>query len=115
MNDELTALRARVAELEGSAWPTITGTMLAAAMEVFQRTKTPLGSTLVLEDAISAAIKAGRAQAPTPDPRDARIAELKAALRDGLRLIGEAQQDAYWRTIERAKDVLERALGDDHG
>lgn len=41
--------------------PTITGAMLAAALEVCQRAKMPIGSTLVLKDAIAAAIKAGRA------------------------------------------------------
>ena len=80
-DEDLATLRARAAELEArlTSWPMVTGTMLRAAIDQFERTKTPLGSTLVLEDAIASALKAGRAAA-APDPRDTRIAELEVLI-----------------------------------
>ena len=125
MTDELTALRARVAGLEG--------TLAYYAHPMNWNSGDVPGHTYAHDDGGAQAREAlglpARVPAPKEwetgvlcseialssinDPRDARIAGLEAALREGLKLIAEAQQDAYWRTIERAKDVLECALGEE--
>lgn len=55
------AILAAIADASGGAVDEadrVSGTMLRAALDVFQRAKIPVPSTLVLEDAIAAALRA---------------------------------------------------------
>ena len=100
MTAELAALRARVAELEAIL---VELAELKIHKDAFGKTedyqrRQPLAWKRVRQ-VVNAAVT------PTRDPRDARIAELEAALREIRSKSGD-----QWSI-----DTADRALGDDHG
>ena len=115
MTDELTALRARVAELEG---------LIRWAGECYPATLPWSGAQVELtwdqfnamRSAIGLKPLKPRPRRKTPDPRDARIAELEAALR-GMVSAFESSGNEWGEKLEYEDSALSaarRALGDAH-
>lgn len=136
MTDDLAALRARVAELERAALDVVGANRESLHESAHGNVNSATIARLTLAVQIDILERILRATTPTPDPRDARIAELEDAVRDAcavtlrhrerateleaaLREI--ARHDDWGPSIGRflygkeAREVALRALGDDHG
>ena len=113
MQGDITALRARVAELEGlirwvgECYPATlpwSGAQVELTWQQFNGMRSAIG--------LKPLKPVPRRKAP--DPRDARIAELEAALREVMETLTVPAAE-YVPAIPDAWGVIRRALGDAHG